>query len=51
MTRGDGDNPEADKMRNMEYFDKYNENTNYLDDQLKTMILIDKEHLHKIFKN
>jgi hypothetical protein len=38
MTRGDGDSSKSDNVRDMKYFNKYNENKSYKDTLLKDLI-------------
>jgi hypothetical protein len=39
MTRGDASDINTDDIRNMDYFNQYNENTTYSDETLKNLIL------------
>ena len=39
MSRGDADKIESENVRNLDYFDKYNKNTDYEDNDLKNTIL------------
>jgi hypothetical protein len=39
MTRGAADNYDSENVRDMNYFNRYNENTNVCDETLKNLIL------------